>query len=65
MDRQNGQSRAEAQDAKRAHAGRLPMQIAVKPEHDANYGGRAEPKCNVESVHDGGIFIMVCRGQLL
>jgi hypothetical protein len=52
VDRQNGQSRAEAQDAKRAHAGRLPMQIAVKPEHGANYAGCAEPKRNVESIHD-------------
>jgi hypothetical protein len=62
VDRQNDQSRAEAQDAKRAHAGRLPMQIAVKPEHDADYAGRAEPKCNVESVHDGDIFIMIEGG---
>jgi hypothetical protein len=65
VDRQNGQSRAEAQDAKRAHAGRLPMQIAVKPEHDANYAGRAEPECNVESVHNADIFITIERGKLL
>jgi hypothetical protein len=65
VDRQNCQRRAEAQDAKRAHAGRLPMQIAVKPEHDANYAGRAEPKCNVESVHNADIFIMIERGKLL
>lgn len=65
VDRQNGQSRAEAQHAKRAHAGWLPMQIAVKAEHDTNYAGRAEPKCNVESVHNANIFIMVERGKLL
>jgi hypothetical protein len=41
------------------------MQIAVKAEHDAKYAGRAEPKCNVESVHDANIFIMVERGKLL
>jgi hypothetical protein len=52
VDRQNGHSRAETQDAKRAHASRLAVQIAVEPEHDANKAGRAEPKRNVESVHD-------------
>jgi hypothetical protein len=41
------------------------MQIAVKSEHDADYAGRAEPKCNVESVHDADIFIIIERGKLL
>ena len=41
------------------------MQIAVKPERDANYAGRAEPKCNVESIHNADIFIMIERGKLL
>jgi hypothetical protein len=41
------------------------MQIAVKPEHNANYAGRAKPKCNVESVHNADIFIMIERGKLL
>jgi hypothetical protein len=41
------------------------MQIAVKPEHDANYAGRAWPECNVESVHNADIFITIERGKLL
>ena len=51
MDRQNGQGRAETQDAEGADAGRLSMQIAVEPEHDSNQGCSTEPKRNVESVH--------------
>ena len=51
MDRQNGQGRAETQDAEGADASRLSMQIAVKPEDDSKQGRSTKPKGNVESVH--------------
>jgi hypothetical protein len=56
MDRQNGQGRAETQDAEGADASRLSMQIAVEPERDSKQGRSTEPKCNVESVHSRKIL---------
>ena len=51
VDRQNGQRRAQAKDAERAHAGRFTMQIAVEPEQDSNHGRSTKSKRNIEGVH--------------
>src|SRR6516164_649765 len=53
VDRQNGQGRAEAHEAERAHARRLAVQITVEPEQDADQGRHAEPNRDVEDVHSG------------
>ena len=50
VDRQNGQGRAEAHEAERAHARRLAVQITVEPEQDADQGRHAEPNRDVEDV---------------
>jgi hypothetical protein len=59
VDRQNGQGRAEAHEAERAHAGRLTVQIAVEPEQDANQGRRAEPNRDRDRSMTGKNRIMI------
>ena len=51
VDGQNGERRAQAKDAERAHAGRFAMQIAVEPDQDSNQGRSTKPKRNFESAH--------------
>jgi len=52
VNRQNRECRAEADKAKRAHARRLAVQIAIETEYDPGEGRSAQPQCDFEGAHD-------------